>query len=49
VIRRAVVEGHASPGILDGLEETVRGAMWLPKYRPVRFRRGSNPPPRLSR
>ena len=49
VIRRAVVEGHASPGILDGLEETVRSAMWLPKYRPVRFRRGSNPPPRLSR
>jgi malic enzyme len=39
VIRRAVVEGHASPGILEGLEETVRRAMWLPKYRPVRYQR----------
>lgn len=39
VIRRALAEGHASPGILAGLEETVRRAMWFPKYRPVRYRR----------
>ena len=36
VIRRAVAEGHASPEILPGLEETVRRAMWFPKY-PARF------------
>lgn len=36
VIRRAVAEGHASPGILQGLEETVKHAMWFPKYRPIR-------------
>jgi malic enzyme len=40
VIRRAVREGHASPGILAGLEETVRRSMWFPTYRPVRYRRG---------
>jgi malic enzyme len=38
VLRRAVTEGHASPGILAGLEETVRRAMWFPEYRPVRYR-----------
>jgi hypothetical protein len=38
VIRRAVAEGHASPGILASLDETVRNAMWFPKYRPVRYR-----------
>ena len=37
VIRRAVAEGHASPGILSDLEETVRRAMWVPEYRPIRF------------
>jgi malic enzyme len=37
VIRRAVAEGHASPGILTGLEETVSRAMWFPAYRPVRY------------
>ncbi len=37
VIRRAVSEGHASPGILVGLEETVSRAMWSPKYRPIRY------------
>jgi malic enzyme len=37
VIRRAVAEGHAPPGILTGLEETVSRAMWVPAYRPVRF------------
>jgi malic enzyme len=40
VIRRAVSEGHASPGILAGLEETVRRAMWFPEYRPIRYQRG---------
>ena len=39
VIRRAVAEGHASPGILPGLEETVSRAMWFPKYRPLRYQR----------
>jgi len=38
VIRRAVAEGHASPGILTGLEETVSRAMWFPEYRPGRYR-----------
>jgi malate dehydrogenase (oxaloacetate-decarboxylating)(NADP+) len=38
VIRRAVAEGHASPGILASLDETVRNAMWFPTYRPVRYR-----------
>ncbi len=32
VIRRAVAEGHASPGILNRLEETVSRAMWFPEY-----------------
>jgi malic enzyme len=39
VIRRAVMEGHASPGMLEGLEEAVRRAMWVPEYRPVRWQR----------
>ena len=43
VIRRAVAEGHASPGILASLDETVRRAMWFPTYRPVRYRRGVLP------
>ncbi len=37
VIRRGAAEGHASPGILSGLEETVSRAMWLPEYRPIRY------------
>ena len=37
VIRCAVAEGHASAAILPGLEETVRRAMWLPEYQPIRF------------
>lgn len=42
VIRRAVAEGHASPRVLPGLEETVRRAMWFPEYRQMRYqRRGS--------
>ncbi len=36
-IRRAVDQGHADPDILNGLEETVRGAMWTPEYLPVRY------------
>ncbi len=43
VIRRAVAEGLASPGILTGLEETLRRAMWFPKYRPVRYQPGTRP------
>ena len=39
VIRRAVAEGHALPGILPGLEETVSRAMWFPTYRPIRYQR----------
>ena len=38
VIRRAVAEGHAAPGLLTDLEETVTRAMWIPAYRPVRYR-----------
>lgn len=40
VIRRAVADGHASPEILPGLEETVSRAMWFPNYRPIRYLRG---------
>ena len=35
VIRRAVVEGHAEPVMLDDLEARVRRAMWQPEYRSV--------------
>ncbi len=41
VIRCAVAEGHATPAILDGLEDTVRRAMWVPRYRPVRYQSAS--------
>jgi malic enzyme len=37
VIRRAVAEGHAPAGIVPGLDETVRRAMWFPTYRQVRY------------
>jgi malate dehydrogenase (oxaloacetate-decarboxylating) len=40
VTRRAVSEGHASPEILPRLEETVSRAMWVPTYRPIRYRHG---------
>ena len=40
VIRRGVAEGHASPAMLAGLEETVRRSMWFPDYRPIRYQRG---------
>ena len=36
-IRRAVEEGHAEEEILEGLEETVRRAMWIPEYLPIRY------------
>jgi malic enzyme len=44
VVRRAVAEGHASPEMLPGLEETVSRAMWFPKYRPIRYQAGHDPP-----
>jgi hypothetical protein len=37
VIRFAVAEGYASVAILDDVEETVRRAMRVPEYRPMRF------------
>jgi malic enzyme len=37
VIRRAVADGFADPGILVNLEETVRNAMWFPEYLPIRY------------
>ncbi len=37
VIRRAVKEGYADDGVLVGLEETVRRAMWFPEYLPIRY------------
>ncbi len=37
VIRRAVAEGHADRGVLPNLEETVRLAMWVPSYKPIRY------------
>ena len=40
VIRCAVADGHAEPAILNGLEGTVRRAMWVPAYRPVRYQSG---------
>jgi malic enzyme len=42
VIRRAFAEGHASPEILLGLEDTVSPAMWFPKYRPIRYQRSGS-------
>jgi malic enzyme len=37
VIRRAVSEGHADPGVLVNVEKTVRSAMWFPEYMPIRY------------
>lgn len=37
VIRRAVKEGYADPGVLTNLEESVRRAMWFPEYLPIRY------------
>ena len=36
-IKRAVREGHADQEVLEGLEETVRRAMWEPEYLPIRY------------
>ena len=36
VVRQAVVEGHADERVLSGLDEAVRAAMWVPRYRPIR-------------
>ena len=36
-IQRAVKEGHADKEILENLEETVRQAMWVPEYLPIRY------------
>jgi malic enzyme len=36
-IQRAVKQGFADEEILDGLEETVRRAMWAPEYLPIRY------------
>jgi malic enzyme len=36
-IQRAVKQGFADEEILDGLEDTVRRAMWAPEYLPIRY------------
>jgi len=36
-VHRAVKEGHADPGILEGLEENLGRAMWYPHYLPIRY------------
>jgi malate dehydrogenase (oxaloacetate-decarboxylating) len=36
-VRRAVQEGYADDAILENLEETVRGAMWVPAYLPIQY------------
>lgn len=48
VIRRAVKEGHADPEVLNGLEETVRRAMWYPEYMPIRYEPATGHPRRHS-
>ena len=48
VIRRAVKEGYADPDVLNGLEETVRRAMWYPEYLPIRFEPTTGHPRRHS-
>jgi len=37
VVRRAVAEGSAEPGLHSHLEDTLRAAMWFPDYLPMRF------------
>jgi malate dehydrogenase (oxaloacetate-decarboxylating) len=37
VIHRAVAERYADQGVLEDLEKTVTGAMWFPRYRPIRY------------
>ncbi len=36
-VRRGVEEGHVEGEILEGLEETIRRAMWVPEYLPIRY------------
>lgn len=36
-VRRAVEDGQAEGEILEGLEETIRRAMWTPEYLPIRY------------
>ena len=36
VVRRAAAEGHVAPDVLEDLEDRVRQAMWVPRYRPLR-------------
>ena len=36
-VRRAVAEGHADKEILENLDETIRRAMWMPEYLPIRY------------
>jgi malate dehydrogenase (oxaloacetate-decarboxylating) len=36
-VRRAVEQGHADEEILEELEETIRRAMWMPEYLPIRY------------
>jgi malate dehydrogenase (oxaloacetate-decarboxylating) len=36
-IRRAVEQGYADEEILENLEDTVRRAMWMPEYLPIRY------------
>jgi malate dehydrogenase (oxaloacetate-decarboxylating) len=37
VIRRAAAERHADARVLEDLEGNVNGAMWFPRYRPIRY------------
>ncbi|MGA7614163.1 MAG: NAD-dependent malic enzyme [Thermoanaerobaculia bacterium] len=41
VVRRAVADGFAEPGILMNLDKMVRNAMWFPEYLPIRYERRS--------
>lgn len=36
-VRRAVQQGFAEEEILEDLEETIRRAMWVPEYLPIRY------------
>jgi malate dehydrogenase (oxaloacetate-decarboxylating) len=36
-VRRAVEQGYAEEEILEGLEDTIRRAMWMPEYLPIRY------------
>jgi malate dehydrogenase (oxaloacetate-decarboxylating)(NADP+) len=36
-VKQAVKEGHADEDALEGLDESLRQAMWEPKYLPIRY------------